>query len=225
MTETKERNARSIYEGFRIPFPAKRIKWRPGKTTGDSGLALGYIDARDVMYRLDEVVGINNWQTKIRETSSGRIVCELSVRIEGEWITKSDGAGDTDLEGEKGGISDAIKRAGVHFGIGRYLYELPTVWCKMKDKKFIETPQLPTWATPKGWKIEVLKIDGDPLSEREKLDAIALLVDYKQEKGPEAVAGMLLQLGYNEAIEGWTTGMVKKFVEAVGALPEKATAS
>ena len=42
--------------------------------------------------------------------------------MDGEWIWKSDGAGETSIEGEKGGFSDAFKRAGVHFGYARELY-------------------------------------------------------------------------------------------------------
>ena len=117
----------------------------------------------------------------------------------------------------------------MQFHIARYLYWISTDWIDLvkgdlPDSKTLNA-LLPSWASPQGWKREVLKLDGNPLSQREKLDAAALLVDYKQEKGPEAVAGALDQLGYTEAIEDWTTGMLKKFVTAVGALPEKAAAS
>jgi hypothetical protein len=37
-------------------------------------------------------------------------------------------AGDSDVEEEKGAISDAFKRAAVKWGIGRYLYDMPTPW-------------------------------------------------------------------------------------------------
>ena len=41
------------------PFPATDISWRVGATSGDKtkGIALAYIDARDVMRRLDAVCG------------------------------------------------------------------------------------------------------------------------------------------------------------------------
>tara|TARA_R110000851_G_scaffold284617_1_gene438177 strand:- start:1290 stop:1529 length:240 start_codon:yes stop_codon:yes gene_type:complete len=42
--------------------------------------------------------------------------------MDGEWVWKSDGAGETSIEGEKGGFSDAFKRAAVHFGYARELY-------------------------------------------------------------------------------------------------------
>ena len=113
------------------PFPKHELKWRIGATNGrksrdgkswekepTSGLPLAYIDARAVMDRLDDVVGPDNWSNKFFETPTGRVICELTVL----GVTKSDGAGATDMEGDKGGLSDAFKRAAVHFGIGRYLY-------------------------------------------------------------------------------------------------------
>jgi hypothetical protein len=73
------------------------------------------------MERLDLEVGAANWQTRFHEVA-GKCCCELGIRIDGEWIWKSDGAGETSIEGEKGGFSDAFKRAGVHFGYARELY-------------------------------------------------------------------------------------------------------
>ena len=133
------------------PFNPATIKWRVGSVSKDKtkAMALAYVDARIVMVRLDDVVGANNWQDKYFETNSGRIMCELSVRIHGEWITKTDGAGDTGTEGEKGAISDAFKRAAVKFGIGRYLYAFPNSWVAIDQyKKIVKPPQLPSWAQP-----------------------------------------------------------------------------
>ena len=111
----------AISQALKRPFPISEVLTRPSK--GQGSKLLHYIDARSVMKRLDDVVGMANWQTKIIETASGtRVLCELSVKIEGEWITKTDGSGDTDFEKEKGAISRALCRAATHFGIGRYLY-------------------------------------------------------------------------------------------------------
>ena len=119
------------------PFDPKDVKDRPGP----GGRKLYHIDARHVMKRLDEVFGIANWQTKYHETPSGRVMCELSVRINSEWITKSDGAGDTGVEKEKGAISDALKRSAVLLGIGAYLYNDAAI------KNGVFAP----WATPEGY--------------------------------------------------------------------------
>jgi hypothetical protein len=56
------------------------------------------------------------------------VKCRLSIRVGDEWITKEDGAANTSIEGVKGGISQALRRAAVKFGIGRYLYNLPDLW-------------------------------------------------------------------------------------------------
>ena len=100
------------------PFPIGSVSFRKGP---GGSKELAYITARDVMQRLDEVFGVGGWQAHY-ESVGGRMICKLACMINGQWVTKSDGAGDTDIEGDKGGISDALKRAGVLWGIGRYLY-------------------------------------------------------------------------------------------------------
>lgn len=115
---------------LKAPFPVDSLSWRIGnKTNWDKknkciidpkkpvkANMLVYIDARDVQDRLDEVCGCS-WSNNLKEVS-GRMICEITIN----GITKSDGAGDTDFEGEKGGISDAFKRSAVMWGVGRYLY-------------------------------------------------------------------------------------------------------
>jgi hypothetical protein len=62
------------------------------------------------------------------------------------------------MEATKGGLSDAMKRAAYQWGIGRYLYELPSVWMPIKKQGssyvLTDTPKLPAWALPKGYKPE-----------------------------------------------------------------------
>ena len=88
---------------------------------------LSYITARQVMDRLDEVFGVFGWQVKFEALDPRNVKCSLSVNVDGEWITKedfgfSDNESSTD-SGIKGAASDALKRAAVHFGIGRFLYD------------------------------------------------------------------------------------------------------
>ena len=133
-------NLTKISEAFKKPFPLREVLDRPAK--GQGSKLLHYIDARSVMKRLDDVVGVENWQSKFIETNSGtRVLCELSVRLGGEWITKTDGSGDTDFEKEKGAISRALVRAATNFGIGRYLY----------NPKAFKNNIPATWATPEGY--------------------------------------------------------------------------
>ena len=144
------------------PFPSDEIQWRVGSTTKDKkrGMALAYIDARTVMDRLDKVCG-GFWEDYYSEVA-GRLVCSISVYGQ----TRSDGAGDTDFEAEKGGLSDAFKRAGVKWGIGRYLYRLPSEWVALDGRQKITTPpSLPHWALPSG---EISDLDIDfPAVEKE----------------------------------------------------------
>ena len=165
------------------PFPSSDIEWRIGQA-GKSGekiwaKVLAYITNRAIMDRLDQVVGHGNWcNTKPEKVTvmndkgqpvDGFIV-GLSLKIDGEWVTKWDGADCTDIEPLKGGLSGAMKRAGVQWGIGRYLYDLEEGWAEVFDKKDKETryanckikvngkeewvnfhwkpPHLPGWALP-----------------------------------------------------------------------------
>jgi len=148
------------------PFPISKLKWRKGP--GGSG-ELVYIDARDVMNRLDEVMGQNMWQSKF-DYVGGRMICTISCYSStlSEWISKSDGADDSQIEGAKGGCSDSFKRAGVHWGIGRYLY-YPGAFDRNKNPA--------PWATPEGFdelmdqrSIKSVVIVGKPGAESKKGD-------------------------------------------------------
>ena len=109
-----------MFDKLAAEFPRDAISWRAQSVTnsGDKAMALAYIDARDVMERLDTVCGPNNWQDRY-EFAGPKTICYLSIKIDGEWVTKADGAGDTAVEAEKGAISDAFKRAAVKWGVGR----------------------------------------------------------------------------------------------------------
>ena len=116
-----------------LPFRPEQVQWRIGATSGQRGMALAYVDARDVMDRLDEAVGPANWSSSFQEVA-GRVVCAIAVRCgEHSWVAKEDGSGDTDIEPEKGGLSAAFRRAAVHWGVGRYLYRLPSPWVRIEQ--------------------------------------------------------------------------------------------
>lgn len=119
----------NIEARLRAEFPRDAVKWRAQTVTRDGGkaLALAYIDARDAMDRLDEVVGSQGWQCEYY-TINGTVVCKVGLCFDGVWIWKSDGAGETQVEAEKGALSDAFKRACVRWGIARYLYGMGDTW-------------------------------------------------------------------------------------------------
>jgi Rad52/22 family double-strand break repair protein len=126
----------SIFERLAAPFPPERVQWRIGATNQDKsrGVALAYIDARDVMERLDEVCTPAGWQRRYVPMGDISKCCEIGVRIETEWIWKADGAGATDYEAEKGAYSDSFKRAAVNWGVGRYLYDIASPWVALEAR-------------------------------------------------------------------------------------------
>lgn len=113
------------------PFSDQDVKWRVGRTSKDGKKAalLAYVDARSVQARFDGAVGKENWSvTYIPFGDTGAVLGTISVRINGEWVTKSDIGSPSNVEREKGAVSDAFKRAAVAWGVGRHLYDLPEVW-------------------------------------------------------------------------------------------------
>lgn len=155
------------FDKLKAPFPARDIEWRvsrAGKNAkGVWAKVLAYVTNRAIMERLDEVCGPQNWRNAYERAPEGGVLCGISIRIGDEWVTKWDGAGNTDIEAVKGGLSGAMKRAAVQWGIGRYLYSLEEGWANVHDsgshyqaesKKAPafrwDPPELPAWALPEG---------------------------------------------------------------------------
>ena len=108
-------------------FKYEEIEWRVQQGGLKNGkpwaLILPYITSRAIMDRLDDVMTPPNWRDEYKQFDHG-IVCTIYLRINDEWIGKSDGAPETNIDAFKGGLSDALKRAAVKWGMGRYLYSL-----------------------------------------------------------------------------------------------------
>lgn len=135
MTDVNLTNAADVARVTRDllkPFADDEVKIKPAKVSGGRALGLHYIDSRCVMDRLDEVVGVNGWRDEYTVLASGEVECRLSLRIAGEWITKADVGGQSEQPDEgdrmKAAYSDALKRAAVKFGVGRFLYRIPQQW-------------------------------------------------------------------------------------------------
>lgn len=173
-------------------FPSEDIEWRIQRIVGggDSALALAYVTNRAIMNRLDSVVGPENWANVFEEGPEGGVLCGISICIGNEWVTKWDGAENTDIEAVKGGLSGAMKRAAVQWGIGRFLYNLDETWvnynddgdnyAKAKDgSAFLwNDPELPAWARPVsdgGKSVTVL----DMLTDRIKTNGTELVPNAK----------------------------------------------
>lgn len=189
-------------------FEPADVEWRAQRSGYNANrkqawvMVMPYITNRGVMARLDEACGPAGWRNEFKDApgKAGGILCGISILIDGEWVTKWDGAENTSLEPVKGGISGSMKRAAVQWGIGRYLYMMETQYVEVKDKgqHYIKSssgqvpafkgywtdPELPKWAVPGAdaklapknfkWKDpEDLEVSTPEIEEQRKRDAAA----------------------------------------------------
>lgn len=121
------------------PIPLEKVEWRvdsepkvdrDGKTRCRF---VPYLDGRDIADLLDDWVGPFGWSDKYENgTIDGKfgLWCHLSIydAEHDRWVTKSDIGVPSNMEAQKGCVSDAFKRAGcAKWGVGRNVYDLPTL--------------------------------------------------------------------------------------------------
>jgi hypothetical protein len=117
------------------PFDPKHISWKPGATKENKCMALAYGDLRAYMDKLDEVCGLD-WSCRYVPWEAGRIICELTIA----GVTRSS-TGEHDAQDEKNNMpgtvaeAQAFKRACAMFGLGRFLYDLPSVWVEFDPQR------------------------------------------------------------------------------------------
>jgi hypothetical protein len=142
-----------IRAALAAPFDPSEIHWKPQHVAGNRALAVAYLDARAVMDRLDAVCGLG-WSDSYDVLPSGSVVCRLQIEVDGRTIVKTDVGSPSEQPDDgdkmKAAFSDALKRAAIKLGVGRYLYRLPKQWVDYDaQKKVLKTqPQLPAWALP-----------------------------------------------------------------------------
>lgn len=130
-----------ILAELRKPFHPANVTWKPGAVTKDQtkACAMAYANLRAYQNRLDEVAGMD-WSCTYTPWGD-RIVCHLTIK----GVTRSS-TGESDSQSERqeiGGTAmeaQAFKRACAMFGLGRYLYELPSAWVEYdaSSKQFSE---------------------------------------------------------------------------------------
>lgn len=138
-------DGRKIRKELSKPFGDKDVEWRisqAGRSSNGKVWAkvVCYVTSRAIQDRLDEVVGPENWRNEYAELPNQKelgqgCLCGLSIRIGDEWITKWDGANNTEKEPIKGGLSDAMKRAAVQWGLGRHLYGLGDNFAQVHENR------------------------------------------------------------------------------------------
>lgn len=150
MAGTEKKTVEQIQAALLAPFDPFDIEWRV-QQAGESNskkwaLVLAYVTNRAIMERLDAVFGIDGWQNEYITMPDGGIICGIKARFEigteqkpmWQWTVKYDGADKTNIEATKGGLSNAMKRAGVQWGIGRYLYRLESTFVTLIEGKMPE---------------------------------------------------------------------------------------
>ncbi len=110
---------------------ANEIQVRVAQTSEKYTQLLLYKDARCDQNILDETVGSDKWQDSYEEIK-GNLYCKIGIWSDElkQWIWKGDcGVESRENDGneKKGEASDAFKRAGFKWGIGRELYTSPKI--------------------------------------------------------------------------------------------------
>lgn len=137
----EQRDHSQIQAALRKPFAPEDLEWRLQLIFEEKmrGIAVPYVTNRAIQNRLDEAVGPENWYNDYKPWhgvgKKEAQLCGIAIYFEGRgFITKWDGAEDSDIEPVKGGLSDSMKRAAVQWGIGRVLYNMDTVWVNIEKR-------------------------------------------------------------------------------------------
>lgn len=147
------RDVAALTRALAAPFGANEVHFKPGVVSGTRALALAYVDARAIQDRLDDVLGVEGWQDDYQILPDGSVICRLRLRLGDDWVTKVDVGSPSEQPDSgdrvKAAFSDALKRAAVKFGIGRYLYRLPGQWVDYdpKRRQLVNTPSVPQAAS------------------------------------------------------------------------------
>ena len=124
-----------------IPLLTKDdIEVKVKQVTEKGAVALLYKTARVDMAILDEVFGSENWTDDYREIK-GNLYCGIGIRQDEtqafvwKWDCGIESRADDDGNQKKGEASDAFKRAGFKWGIGRELYTAPFIFLNVGTKE------------------------------------------------------------------------------------------
>lgn len=195
---------------FRL-LKADEIEVKVKQVKENGSVFLLYKTARTDMDLLDEAVGPTNWQSDYKVVNDN-LYAGIGINNCGEWIWKWDCGVESRADGEgnekKGEASDAFKRAGFKWGIGRELYTSPFIW--------IGSDVLPTMPAGNGYKLKGFpKLSVSKIEYIDKRIALLELVDDngrtvfaypKGNKTPIRVAPMHEQVSVRADIEAKVRG-------------------
>lgn len=133
---------------------ANDVEARVQSADKDGFVLLIYKNARVDQNILDETFTPFGWQNKYEEVK-GNLYCSIGIKTaNNEWIWKSNCGTESYTEKEKGEASDAFKRAGFNWGIGRELYTAP----KIKIKGHTVQKNVTSY-TPEYYSFDVVRLD------------------------------------------------------------------
>ena len=131
--ETNEQYLKRLLPLLKKPIPHS---WRVQSYSKNKPVAtvMAYIDQRDLMDVLDAYCEYG-WQKKYEEVA-GNLFCSIGVNMpDGTTQWRSDCGVESNQDAEKGRASDAAKRAGVNWGVGRFLYDMKIQYVTTNAKK------------------------------------------------------------------------------------------
>jgi hypothetical protein len=169
-------NIQKIRERMSAPFDPREIKWRVTTTSMHQtkhgsrkrGQLVAYADQRAYTDRLNDVLGewgwtrsyvvhvAQNFERRARGSEqptavAAKVVVVSQVTIHG--LGSHTGVGEEwadDPNAATRAEAQAFKRACACFGLGRYLYDLDTIWVDLDpNNRPVGTPNLPLWALPR----------------------------------------------------------------------------
>ena len=143
---------------------ASEIECRIGQVKEKYLTLLLYKDARVDMNLLDETVGAANWQREHYEVK-GNLYCRVGIKLNNDWVWKSDCGVESNAEAQKGEASDSFKRACVNWGIGRELYTAPVIKvfadkCGIKDSGRKDKSGYPVYVCYDSFSVGKMEVEG-----------------------------------------------------------------
>lgn len=121
---------------FRL-LEATEIEVKVQKVSDGGAVLVLYKTARVDMDLLDEAVGADGWQNDYREIK-GNLYCGIGINGVWKWDCGIESREDGDGNEKKGEASDAFKRAGFRWGIGRELYTSPFIFIPSSKLKMVD---------------------------------------------------------------------------------------
>jgi len=210
-------------------FPEQDIEWRVQQCglggKGPWALIIPYITNRAIMARLDAAAGPANWKNEFKSSPCGKgYLCGISIKLDSEWVTRWDGAeisSSGNIDDVKSTLSSSMKRTGVQWGIGRYLYQFDAMFADSKpcDNRY---DVLPGYSYQTGtdkktnakfgfqWKPKPLETWALPVTEENIHSYInSMIIAQSNEELKKAFGN-----AYKLAISEDDDGMLKRFTDA-----------